>query len=101
VGSTGCAALQQRALASARQRHPILAAFRIDDSEPRLIGSAAGFGGDADSSLASAIEDVMVQLFRLLTRLIGPELCASIADQVIAATSADDAVSNPEAGSLE
>ena len=100
VGSTACAALQQRALASARPRHPVLTGFHIEESGPRLVGPDEDVG-QANPSLFSAIEDVMVELLQLLARLIGPELCARVIDPLVAGTRGPDGASNLQEGSVE
>ncbi len=79
VGSAGCHALFARALADARNSHPLLMGMRLlNHDQPHFEGAGEIIEAFGAAATAEAVETVLVTLVELLGRLIGDDMAAKL-----------------------
>ena len=95
VGPDGCHALFARALAQARTDSATLEQIQLrPGADPYLDGVADSILTHGDSTVAEALESMLVYLVELLQRLIGGDMATKLIDRIIAALGHGDAASN-------
>ena len=88
VGPDGTSALFTRALARAGRQHPLLGQLTlVTNSAPALVGVPESIASNGADAVADALHETLVELFELLTRLVGADLAAKLAEQMLADTS--------------
>lgn len=84
VGSDGCQALLNRALNRALQSHPALSDVQVvSKSAPVLVGIEQSIESNGATAVAAGLTTTLVRLFELLERVIGEDLIAKLAEQII------------------
>jgi hypothetical protein len=95
VGPDGCHALFTRALAQARGDSPTLEHVRLrPGTSPYVDGVAESIRSHGESSVARALESMLVDLVELLERLIGADMATKLIERSIAEPGHGDATSN-------
>ena len=94
VGPDGCHALFTRALAQARGDAATLEHVRLrPGASPYVDGVTESIRAHDDSSVAQALESMLVHLVELLERLIGADMATKLIERSIAEPGHGDATS--------
>ena len=95
VGRDGSHALFTRALAQSRADSRTLEQIRLrPGAEPYVDGVEESIQSHGDSTVAQALESMLVQLVELLDRLIGGDMATKLIERSIAALRPGDATPN-------
>ena len=95
VGRDGCHALFTRALAQARTDSAALEQIQLrPGTDPYVDGVAESILSHGDSTVAEALESMVVYLVELLERLVGGGMATKLIERSIAALGRGDATSN-------
>lgn len=94
VGPDGCHALFTRALAQARAASAVLDQIQLrPGADSHVDGVEECIRSHGDSTVAQALESMLVQLIELLDRLIGGDMATKLIERSIAAPGHADATS--------
>jgi hypothetical protein len=92
VGFDGCHALFTRALAQARDEHPLLDTIQLyARSSPYLLGVTETVARHGSVKTAEALEAILVILIEVLGRLIGEEMTTNLIELGFAESTKDEA----------
>ncbi len=92
VGFDGCHALFTRALAQARDEHPLLDTIQLHArSSPYLVGVTETVAQYGAATTAEGLEAILVILIELLGRLIGDEMTTNLIERGLAESADEDA----------
>ena len=82
--------LLTRAVAEAREEHPLLKDIRVGQDDPVLDGVEGAVEAHGAPAVTAALESVLVTLLSLLGRLVGDDMAARLVEQIILAHSGSD-----------
>lgn len=90
LGPTGSHTLLTRAVAEAREEHPVLREIRVGHEESVLHGLTGVVEAHGAAAVTAALEAVLVTLLSLLGRLVGDDVAARLVEQDMANHSPHD-----------